>query len=128
MRQLLADELHAHEEQACVRVVVLRGLLNVAAALEQKTGYGVNNAAAVRAGKSQDISVIHKGGIVAGGTRPRPPNTQCLMRATRKSARMRDQFRIRPRPPSQPRKPTWLTKISTWSTSAVSYTHLTLPT
>ncbi len=60
MSQLVADELHTHEKQARVRVVVLRRFFNVAAMLEQKAGYGMNNAPAVRAGQGQDISVIHK--------------------------------------------------------------------
>ena len=60
MRQLVAYKLHAHKKQAGVVVAVLRGFLNIAAVLQEKTGHGVNDAHAVRAGQSQDVNVIHK--------------------------------------------------------------------
>ena len=60
MRQLAAYKLHTHEKQACVVVAVLGSFFNIAAVLQQKTGHGVNDAHAVRAGQSQDVNVIHK--------------------------------------------------------------------
>ena len=58
-RQLVARELHPHEEQAGVVVVVLGRLFDVAAALQQEAGNGMHDARPVRAGKGQDISVVH---------------------------------------------------------------------
>jgi len=54
-----AGELHPHEEQAGVVVVVLGRLFDVAAALEQKAGDGVHDAGAVGAGEGQDIGRAH---------------------------------------------------------------------
>jgi hypothetical protein len=59
--ELVAGKLHAHEKQARVVVVVLRGFFDVAAVVEQETGDGMNNAHTVRAGQGEDISVIHRG-------------------------------------------------------------------
>ena len=60
-RQLVAGELHPHEKEARVVVVVLRGLLDVAPAFQQEARDGVHDARSVRAGKSQDISSVHTG-------------------------------------------------------------------
>ena len=63
--QLPAGELHPHEKQAGVTVVVLGCLFNVAAALQQKTGHGVDQPQTVRAGQSQYVNMVHSGRIVA---------------------------------------------------------------
>ena len=61
MREFAAGELHAHEEQAGAGVVVLGGLFDVAALLEQKAGNSMHNAPAVGAGQGQNVGVIHRG-------------------------------------------------------------------
>ena len=47
--QPVAGKLHSHEEEPGVMVVVLRSFFDVAAALQQKTRDGVDDAFAVRA-------------------------------------------------------------------------------
>jgi hypothetical protein len=58
---LVAGELHPHEKQTGVRVVVLRGFFDIAAALQQEAGDGMNDARAVRAGKGENVSMTHGG-------------------------------------------------------------------
>jgi hypothetical protein len=47
-------------------VGVLCGVQNITAALEQKTGHGMNNAGAIKAGEGQGVGRRHHEAIVAG--------------------------------------------------------------
>ena len=57
--ELFAGKTQPHKEQTGVVVVVLGGLFDVAAAVGQKTGNTVYQTQLIRAGKRQDVSVIH---------------------------------------------------------------------
>ena len=59
-RELRAGELHAHEEQTRVMVVVLGRLFDVAAAFEQEARDGMHESETVRAGQGQDVDRFHR--------------------------------------------------------------------
>ena len=76
MRRLRAGKLHPHEKQAGVAVVVLGRFFDVAAAFEQKARNREHQTQAVRTGKGQNISRVHKASIVAGRRVLRPDKNE----------------------------------------------------
>src|SRR5260370_37087815 len=51
-------EVHAHEKFAGVAVAELRGIENIAAEIEQESGYGMDNAGTIRTRQLQDKTMF----------------------------------------------------------------------